>query len=107
MSRKKLTIFDNIKEARINVRISQKELARKLNLSDKTVSAYETGRAIPPSPTLLQIAQITQTSITKLLGITDEHTDQSKLWSRLDEIIEKLTSVDKELKKINKTNKLT
>jgi len=30
-----------------------------------------------------------------------------KLVLELDEIIEKLTSVDKELKKINKTNKLT
>ncbi|MEK7518068.1 MAG: helix-turn-helix transcriptional regulator [Patescibacteria group bacterium] len=48
-----------IRHARRNANLSQKQLARKLKLSEMAVSAYETGRAIPPLPTLGKISRVT------------------------------------------------
>ena len=50
-------LFEKIKRARIEARLSQKELAKKIGVSSKTISAYETGRAIPPVFTLVKIAK--------------------------------------------------
>ena len=52
-----------IGRARKLAKLSQKDLAEKLSVSDKTVSAYESSRAIPPVPTLKKIAEITNQPI--------------------------------------------
>ena len=52
-------LFKNIKKARLLAEMSQKQLAKKIGISDKTISAYETGRAIPPAPTLTKIVGTT------------------------------------------------
>ncbi len=52
-----------LKVARAMANLSQSELADKLGISDKTVSAYEQGRAIPPITTLQKIAEITDQSV--------------------------------------------
>jgi ADP-ribose pyrophosphatase YjhB (NUDIX family)/DNA-binding XRE family transcriptional regulator len=83
------SLFKNIKKARTSLDLSQKELAKRLGVSDKTVSAYETGRAIPPTPTLAKIAEITNTSIPKLLGIKDKD-DKSEIAKRLKRLEEKI-----------------
>ena len=84
-----------IKQARRTANISQKELAEKLGLSEKTISAYEKNRAIPPAPTLQKIATITNQPITFFLDNGIRH-------ATLDDIAEKLDTVIAELKKINK-----
>ncbi len=61
-------LFQNIKKARILAKLTQKQLAEKIGVSVKTISAYETGRAIPPLPTLLQIAETTDTRLEHLIG---------------------------------------
>lgn len=48
-----------IRHARRNANLSQKQLGNKLKLSEMAVSAYETGRAIPPLPTLRKISKAT------------------------------------------------
>lgn len=83
------TLFKNIKKARISAGLSQKELAKRLGVSDKTVSAYETGRAIPPTPTLAKIAEITDTPISNLLG---SDTDEGK-----NQITERLRSLEEKI----------
>lgn len=84
------SLFKNIKKARVTSGLSQKELGKKLGVSDKTVSAYETGRAIPPSPTLFKIADITGISLLKIMGVEDEESDIAK---RLDQIEQKISYI--------------
>lgn len=48
-----------IRHARRSANLSQKQLGNKLELSEMAVSAYETGRAIPPLPTLRKISEET------------------------------------------------
>jgi transcriptional regulator with XRE-family HTH domain len=52
-----------LKKARTGAGMSQKQLAAKLKLSDKAVSAYEVGRAEPSLDVLRQISKLTQVSV--------------------------------------------
>lgn len=49
-------IGQKIKEAREELRLSQKDLGMSLGLSDKAISAYEAARTVPPLETLVRIA---------------------------------------------------
>jgi len=80
-------LFKNIKKARATAGLSQKELADRLGVSDKTVSAYETGRAIPPTPTLANIAEITGVSVSEIMGVARE----DEITKRLDKIERKIS----------------
>jgi len=77
-------LFKNIKRARTSSGLSQKELARRLGVSDKTVSAYETGRAIPPTLTLAKIAEITNVSLSNMIG--EEADEKTEISKRLEKI---------------------
>lgn len=60
-------IGERIKQARQEIGYSQKELGEALRLSDRTVSAYEVGRA-QPSLTILQgLSEVTQRPISYFL----------------------------------------
>lgn len=64
MRRKKIfLIAEKIKSARRNAGLSQQKLGKMLNISDKTISAYESARTMPPLPTLAAIAKATKTDI--------------------------------------------
>lgn len=54
----KLTVAKNIAALRQAARMTQLELAEKLNYSDKAVSKWERGEALPDIATLAEIAQI-------------------------------------------------
>ncbi len=54
------SLADKLRHARQSANLSQKELGGKLGISEMAISAYETGRAIPPIPALKKIAEITQ-----------------------------------------------
>lgn len=45
-----------IKKLRNNKRLSQQRFGRKVGLSGKTISAYETGRVVPPYKVLEKIS---------------------------------------------------
>lgn len=77
-------VSKNIKQARTMAGLSQQELAKKLGISNKTVSAYETGRAMPPTPTLTRISEITGKPLSELVGLKSK--DEDKLTARLKEI---------------------
>ncbi len=92
-----MTIFENIKKARIQSGLSQKSLAKKLGISDKTISAYETGRAIPPMPTLTEISKITGVSISQIIEESKEEreskTYNEKKLAQLEERISNLEQI--------------
>ncbi|MDD6252101.1 MAG: helix-turn-helix domain-containing protein [Oscillospiraceae bacterium] len=56
-----------IKELREKRKITQKELAEKINVSDKAVSKWETGRGLPDIAILDDLSRALGTSITELL----------------------------------------
>jgi transcriptional regulator with XRE-family HTH domain len=51
---------ERIRTARKSVGLSQEDLGQILGVSDKTISAYEVGRAVPPLPKLLKLAEVTR-----------------------------------------------
>ena len=51
---------------------NQTELAQKLGMSQTSYSKYETGENDVPTAILIQLAEIYQTSVDYLLGLTDD-----------------------------------
>lgn len=56
-----------IREKRLSLGISQKELAEKLNVSQQAVSMWETGAKIPRTENLIRIAEICDCTVDELL----------------------------------------
>ncbi|MCA9374751.1 helix-turn-helix transcriptional regulator [Candidatus Dojkabacteria bacterium] len=85
---------DRIKKYRERTGISQKKLGLALGLSDKAVSAYESGRTLPPLETLYRISSELKKPVRYFL--TDEpelteiderlHTIETALYSIQEEI---------------------
>lgn len=62
-----INIGENIKKYRKNMKITQKQLADKINKQDKTIQKYEKGDIIPPVPVLEEIANALNISIEELI----------------------------------------
>lgn len=62
-------IAEKIAHKRKELGITQKELAEKLNVSDKTLSRWETGKQIPDALTVLEIARVLNMTINEIYGI--------------------------------------
>lgn len=66
-----LVLGQRLRELRENREISQIELARYLNISNTTLSQYETGKRVPSDEIKIKIADYFNVSIDYLLGRTD------------------------------------
>lgn len=62
-------IANNIVHYRKKQKMTQRELAERLNISDKTVSRWETGKQIPDALTIPEIAKALNISIDALYGV--------------------------------------
>lgn len=95
------TLSGRIKRARMLAGLSQKELAEKLGFSDKTVSAYETDRAIPPIPTIKKIADVTGARIDELINGQAKNNihkpDNDTVEKKLELILEELRNISNKL----------
>ena len=60
--------MNNIKKLRIKRNITQVDLANKINVKQETISAYESGKALPSADALIKIANYLNTSCDYLLG---------------------------------------
>jgi len=58
---------DKIKSLRKEKNWTQKELAEKLNVSDKTISSWETGRTYPDIDSLIQLADLFDFTLDELI----------------------------------------
>lgn len=85
MNNKKTGEF--ISTARKELGYSQKELAEKLNITDKSVSKWETGRSLPDVSMLLPLAEALGVSVTEILN--GERISKEKINSASDEMIVK------------------
>jgi len=63
-----LKIGKFIAERRKNVNLTQMQLAEKLNITDRAVSKWETGKAMPDSSIMLELCDILKISVNDLLS---------------------------------------
>lgn len=66
------TLGKRIKSLREDKGLNQLELAKILNISNTTLSQYETGQRIPSDEVKIQIAEYFNTTTDYLLGRTDK-----------------------------------
>lgn len=81
-------IGDKIKKIRDNHNLSQDRFGKKIGLSGKTISAYETGRTYPPIKILQKIVEVYKTPIVNI------HTDlKTDINSKIEYIEEEVASL--------------
>ena len=61
-----------LKELRERYKLSQVELAKKLNLSPSTIGMWESGRNKPEFDTIIKLSKIFNVSVNYLMGVNDE-----------------------------------
>ena len=64
--------MNNFKKIRIKRNITQVDLAKELNVKQETISAYESGKALPSCESLIKMAKYLNTSCDYLLGLIDD-----------------------------------
>lgn len=93
-----LKIGKFIAECRKNVGLTQKQLAEKLGITDRAVSKWETGKALPDSSIMLELCRLLRITVNDLLSgevISIENSNQ------VNEQL--LIEMSKELERKNKT----
>lgn len=88
-----------IREARTSMHFSQAKLAKEIGVSDKSVSAYEQGRSLPPFDKLKKIAAHTDKPLSYF---TEETTEEITIVSKLQTIERELEAIKNLLKKSTK-----
>lgn len=96
--------MNNIKQARMNANMSQKEVALSLGVSGPTVSEWESGKKKPSTANLKALAQLFSVSSDYLLGMDEENTPTPKDEREFDDFTyamqaeaEHLTDTDKQI----------
>lgn len=64
----KLAIARNIRFFRIKNRFSERELAKRIDVRESSISGYETGRCLPSLDVMFRLACVLGTSVADLLG---------------------------------------
>lgn len=82
-----------LKEFRENSNLTQKELAKKLNLTQSTIAYYENGKKMPTLENAKAIAEFFNTSLDYLLGVSNYEDRETNKKS------EQVTSTANELSK--------
>lgn len=83
MNNKKTGEF--ISSLRKELGFSQKDLAEKLNITDKAVSKWETGRSVPDVSMLIPLAEVLGVSVTEILK--GERISQQEIGTKSNEMI--------------------
>ena len=80
------SIGDRIKDLRESEGLTQIQLSKKLNISNTTLSQYESGVRVPSDEIKIKIAIIFDVSLNYLMGRTDIKTTMSKDGQQLSEV---------------------
>lgn len=89
--------MNNLKKIRNEKKITQIRLSIAAEVSQETISAYESGKAMPSAETLIKIADFLNVSIDYLLDRTDNPIINRKI-DHESEIIHILNGLNKEQK---------
>lgn len=65
-------MYTRLRDLREDSDMSQKELARRLGMSQTGYSKYETGENNVPAEMLIKLAELYGTSVDYILGLTEE-----------------------------------
>lgn len=98
MKHKAIEIGKKIKQARNSIGLSQDQLARFVNISDKAISSYEVGRTVPSRKILKKISTIIQKPLSYF---DDSPLSKEDLLIALKKIEVELAEVKKMLKKVD------
>ena len=60
-------VAENIKNYRLKYDLTQKQLAEKIGYTEKSISQWEQGNAVPPTETLLKLADVFKLSLDELI----------------------------------------
>ncbi len=83
--------MENLRVIRENRKVTQIRLSTGIDVSQETISAYESGKAMPSAETLVRIADFLNTSTDYLLGRIDKDIPLNQIVS--DDMDEKLKSL--------------
>ncbi len=98
-------INENIKKYRKKKGISQEEMAVKLNVVRQTVSKWENGLSVPDADVLIHISEILEVSVSQLLSIDEDVSNDTDLSEELAKLNEKLAEKIEKEKLILQANK--
>jgi len=98
-------LFKHIRQFRILSGLTQKQLAEKIGVSSKTISAYETGRVLPPLPVLLRIAEVTNVNLESLIKKEDEDFPSNQK-EKIKKLEERVANLEQLIVKILKKSRL-
>ena len=87
---------DNLKSIRKSKKMSQEDLAEKVNVSRQSVSKWETGEAYPEMNNILELCKIFNCKINDLV-----HKDMSDISSLDEEIVMKVAKLNEKKQKQN------
>lgn len=88
-----------ITERRKNVNLTKIQLAEKLNITDRAVSKWETGRAMPDSSIMLELCDVLQITVNDLLSgeVVSMDNYNKELENKLLEMVKEKEAADKRL----------
>ena len=88
-----------IAECRKNAGLTQKQLAEKLNITDRAVSKWETGKALPDSSIMLELCLILKITVNDLLSgeVISMDNYNKELENKLLEMVKQKEESDKRL----------
>ncbi|MDB8789639.1 helix-turn-helix domain-containing protein [Romboutsia sp. 1001216sp1] len=94
------TIAQRISRARRYLNLNQKELAKRANITEASLSRYENGLREPKSAVLSRLADALEVSTDYLLGLTDERTyDECDITKRSEKDIKNILENAEEMLK--------
>lgn len=76
-----------LKELRLNNGLTQKELAKSIEVGRTTISEYESGKIVPKQEGLLKIANHFNVSVDYLTGVSDDPATRKENASDLDALL--------------------
>ena len=73
-----MNVGKNIAKLRKEKKLTQEELAKKINVSPKTISSYENNHNLPNIEILISLSQELGVSINEILGVNEENSKEIK-----------------------------
>ena len=76
-----MNIGEKLKEARKEAKLSQKELSKRIGISQSVYSDYESGKVDPTAKVIILLCEELDLTADYLLGLEDEHGAKVQLYS--------------------------
>lgn len=77
-----MNIGERLKEARKETKLSQKELSKRIGISQSVYSDYENGKVDPTAKVIILLCEELDLTADYLLGIEDEHGTRIQQYSK-------------------------